>query len=163
MNMAFDRSKGEPQLDLGEMQGDSLIGLQKDFEWFLFFRITDVAGFKKFVSTALVPRISTARKVLEREHVVSAHKAAGHRNKLDRGHEHFGFLDGVSQPGVRGQIDQTFPGMKFLQQSKNPDDPGQGLPGSDLVWPGEFVFGYPGQDPSDMDKPGGVVTGLPAW
>ncbi len=27
--------------------------------------------------------------------------------------------------------------------------PDQGLPGQDLVWPGEFVFGYPGQDRSD--------------
>lgn len=44
------------------------------------------------------------------------------------GHEHFGFADGISQPGVLGL---TLPGA-------NPD---QGFPGQDLVKPGEFVFG----------------------
>jgi Dyp-type peroxidase family len=54
------------------------------------------------------------------------------------GHEHFGFKDGVSQPGVRG-VD-------------SPDDslhnPDQGNPGQDLLHPGEFVLGYPRQIPS---------------
>jgi Dyp-type peroxidase family len=57
------------------------------------------------------------------------------------GHEHFGFKDGVSQPGVRG-ID-------------SPDDPltnpDQGHPGQDLLWPGEFVLGYPTQKPKHKD------------
>ena len=53
--------------------------------------------------------------------------------RLDQpGHEHFGFKDGISQPGVRG-VDP-------------PDDPignpNQGHPGQDLLWPGEFVLGY---------------------
>ena len=57
------------------------------------------------------------------------------------GHEHFGFLDGVSQPGLRGCVDaaRTEP----LTVSKA--DPDQGLPGQDLLWPGEFVFGYSAQ------------------
>lgn len=56
------------------------------------------------------------------------------------GHEHFGFLDGVSQPGIRGCVDaeQTVP----LTATSNPNEPDQGLPGQDLLWPGEFVFGY---------------------
>ena len=54
-----------------------------------------------------------------------------------RGHEHFGFLDGVSNPGVRG-----------ITARQNPADPEQGFPGQDLLWPGAFVFGYPGQDPN---------------
>ena len=58
------------------------------------------------------------------------------------GHEHFGFKDGVSQPGVRG-VDP-------------PDDPignpNQGHPGQDLLWPGEFVIGYATQIPTA--KPG---------
>src|SRR3954453_10661476 len=37
------------------------------------------------------------------------------------GAEHFGYRDGISQPGIRGY--------------------GPGLPGQDLIWPGEFVFG----------------------
>jgi Dyp-type peroxidase family len=49
------------------------------------------------------------------------------------GHEHFGFKDGVSQPGIRGVT------------PPNPNDPNQGKPGQDLLWPGEFVLGYPRQ------------------
>jgi Dyp-type peroxidase family len=57
------------------------------------------------------------------------------------GHEHFGFKDGISQPGVRGLLPDKTP----LTPSQNPLDPEQGKPGQDLLWPGEFVFGYPGQ------------------
>ena len=57
------------------------------------------------------------------------------------GHEHFGFLDGVSQPGLRGRISDNPYDVLTLRQ--NPDNPDQGKPGQDLVWPGEFVFGYP--------------------
>lgn len=51
------------------------------------------------------------------------------RAGAQKGHEHFGFEDGISQPGVLGL---TAPGAK----------PDQGLPGQDLVKAGEFVFGY---------------------
>jgi len=61
-----------------------------------------------------------------------------------KGHEQFGFRDGVSQPGVRGLM----PGGSPLTPSQNPLNPGQGKPGQDLLWPGEFVFGYEGQDPN---------------
>ena len=37
---------GVPALELDQIQGDVLIGLQKFFERFLFFEIKDVAGFK---------------------------------------------------------------------------------------------------------------------
>jgi Dyp-type peroxidase family len=59
------------------------------------------------------------------------------------GHEHFGFLDGVSQPGLRGRVSRNT--HDVLTPRQNPDDPDQGKPGQDLIWPGEFVFGYPGQ------------------
>ena len=59
------------------------------------------------------------------------------------GHEHFGYADGVSQPGVRG----TTPDGEIVTPSVDRDDrPDQGNLGQDLLWPGEFVFGYPGQD-----------------
>lgn len=76
------------------------------------------------------------------------------------GHEHFGFKDGVSQPGLRG-VD-------------TPDDPignpDQGHPGQDLLWPGEFVLGYatqiskekPGVDGPNPD-PGPHSHSGPAW
>jgi Dyp-type peroxidase family len=76
------------------------------------------------------------------------------------GHEHFGFKDGISQPGVRG-VDP-------------PDDPignpNQGHPGQDLLWPGEFVLGYNTQIPtvgaggiSPNPSPGPVSLSGPSW
>ncbi len=60
------------------------------------------------------------------------------RTRVDQpGHEHFGFKDGVSQPGIRG-----------LNQPDDPQtNPDQGHPGQDLLHPGEFVLGYPTQIP----------------
>jgi Dyp-type peroxidase family len=74
------------------------------------------------------------------------------------GHEHFGFLDGVSQPGVRGRVSNN--PHDVLTPRQNPEfrdqPPGttsdgkgkaaQGKPGQDVLWPGEFVLGYPKQD-----------------
>lgn len=78
--------------------------------------------------------------------------------RLDGMREHFGFRDPVSQPGVRGRA-----GTALLTPRRNPADPGQGLPGQRLVWPGEFVFGYPRQDPMDPAVPGLVARAGPAW
>jgi Dyp-type peroxidase family len=68
------------------------------------------------------------------------------------GHEHFGFLDGISQPGIRGRISH-WPN-DVLTPRQNPNDPDQGKPGQDLLWPGEFIFGYQGQDPKNVTAPG---------
>jgi Dyp-type peroxidase family len=57
------------------------------------------------------------------------------------GHEHFGFKDGVSQPGIRGFTESTG------------TDPDEGKPGQDLLWPGEFVLGYPRQRPAHTPPP----------
>ena len=71
---------------------------------------------------------------------------AGLTREDQPGHEHFGFRDGISQPGIRG-----------FTQPQNPDDPDQGQPGQDLLWPGEFVLGYPTQVAAEHpDHPGGV-------
>jgi Dyp-type peroxidase family len=61
-----------------------------------------------------------------------------------RGFEHFGYRDGISQLGIRG----------LTRPSRPATNPDQGLPGQDLIWPGEFVLGYPGQHPDDAVKPG---------
>jgi Dyp-type peroxidase family len=76
------------------------------------------------------------------------------------GHEHFGFLDGVSQPGVRG-IAKHVGGL--ITPEQNPADHTQGKPGQDRLWPGEFVFGYPGQDPTDADAEGQKRIEGPEW
>ncbi|WP_328296672.1 peroxidase [Streptomyces sp. NBC_00435] len=62
-----------------------------------------------------------------------------------RGHEHFGFLDCISQPGVRG-FDEPDPatGTSVL-----------GKPGTRLIPAGEFVIGH--------ERVGQRPTGLPAW
>lgn len=83
-----------------------------------------------------------------------------HRDRGDttiapqRGHEHFGFKDGISQPGVRGLLDT--PTRPFLTPRLiHPSDPlGStfAAPGMPLIHPGEFVLGYPRQSP---DNPAG--------
>jgi Dyp-type peroxidase family len=77
------------------------------------------------------------------------------------GHEHFGFLDGVSQPGLRGRISEKVTDVLTLRQNPDKRDEinmegkivaAQGKPGQDLLWPGEFIFGYQGQDPDRSDE-----------
>jgi Dyp-type peroxidase family len=78
-----------------------------------------------------------------------------------RASDHFGFRDGISQPGVRGLVSDD--PADFLTPRENPADLDQGKPGQDLIWPGEFVFGYPGQNSEDKLSPGPVVEGGPSW
>jgi len=235
-----------PRLDLSDIQGDMLVGMQKNAELFTFFKITDALQLKAQLKEHVIARMTNARTLQEREGRVDERRRrqrakteawmgsnlgftkdgltqllgpdrphldpafergadhpetiaalndppvsrwlrnfqsdridgvlliAGpdpsfvtyHGNAMreyfgatvkvvhsemgtvrpgaQRGHEHFGFLDGISQPGIRG----------VTRPSKPIYRPNQGLPGQDLVWPGEFVFGYPGQDPHDPVKPG---------
>jgi Dyp-type peroxidase family len=235
-----------PTLDLDDIQGDVLVGLQKNYEIFLFFKIVDPLLFRRSVRRHVVNRITSARQAHRRELILQSRKGLGrksidamrglnigftkdglteiidagrpaldpsfergadHRNtiamlndpprtawipefvsdRIDgaflitgahlsvvtaqrnellrllgaaikvvyseigktrpgarRGYEHFGFRDGVSQPGIRG----------LTRRSDPVGEPDQGLPGQDLIWPGEFVFGYPGQGASDAVKEG---------
>jgi Dyp-type peroxidase family len=71
----------------------------------------------------------------------------------ERRHEHFGFPDSVSQPGIRGLTPVSDPRRR----------PDQGLPGQDLLWPGEFVFGYSGQHPEDPHKEGRAPEMAAPW
>jgi Dyp-type peroxidase family len=221
---------GAPVLELDEIQGDVLIGLQKNFERFLFFQIADTPLFKSVLRATLAHRITTSHDVQLREFQLRDHKNHGNKNPLpnigvnisftatglqklvaginansfdpsfavgaikqakslgdpmdaagnpvwladflsgkidgvilitggtqnavtteatsllgilgnsvsvvhdqtanvrpgaEKGHEHFGWQDGISQPGVNG-LTTPFPGQQ-------------------MVDPGVFVFGYPGQ------------------
>jgi Dyp-type peroxidase family len=233
-------------LDLEDIQGDVVVGLQKDVENFIFFEVADQYAFKTLIRLHVVGRITGAELAQYREAMIERRQKAGQtarerfdglnlgltsngldrllggaRPKLDpafergadhaetitalndppkpkwlpkftshridgvflvtgpdrtlvafhtnellrllgasikivysefgtvrpgaqRGHEHFGFLDNISMPGIRGLTPPSQPNYR----------PGQRLPEEDLVWPGEFVFGYPGQDPKDPVKPG---------
>lgn len=64
------------------------------------------------------------------------------RPGVEKGHEHFGFADGVSQPGMLGRIAATRPLTETLENAGEH----QGSPGQDLLWPGEFLLGQPSQD-----------------
>lgn len=92
----------------------------------------------------------------------------GHARPDLPGHEHFGFKDGISQPGIKGYT------------PNRSRDPAQGDPGQDLVFPGEFVVGYPrmrrsGAAPgtcpkgpvrardADFARPGPLAASGPPW
>ena len=78
------------------------------------------------------------------------------------GHEHFGFLDGVSQPGLQGLLsddtsDVLTPRLNPLKRdlpkdtskpasAENPIQPAQGKPGQVLLYPGEFRVRVPSAD-----------------
>ena len=88
------------------------------------------------------------------------------------GHEHFGFKDGVSQPGVRGRLSDApddFLTPRYASASP-PGDPDvrpalYAKPGQQLVWPGQFLLGEPRQhtenllDPADPPEP----PACPEW
>jgi len=112
--------------------------------------------------TIYAPR--TAEGLLGRSGVQVIHKQHGATLPPPHtGHEHFGFVDGTSQPALRGRLSADDADVLTLRQ--NPKNRDQGKPGQDLVWPGEFVFGYPAQDPLGEDpyQPGEVAQAGPSW
>ncbi|MDE3723229.1 Dyp-type peroxidase [Nocardiopsis sp. N85] len=94
-------------------------------------------------------------RVLHRDRCASL---AGEGHRYER--EHFGYRDPVSQPAVRGVAADT---GEPLSPVTDPERPEEALPGQRRLWPGEFVFGHPGQDPLLSDTPGPVVSGGPDW
>jgi Dyp-type peroxidase family len=81
------------------------------------------------------------------------------------GKEHFGFQDGISQPGVRGRLSadpDSFVTQRVIDPSHTPEAWMYGLPGQYLVWPGEFIFGYPGAA-ADPLIPGAIKLPGPDW
>lgn len=70
------------------------------------------------------------------------------------GHEHFGFKDGVSQPGVRGLMSKR-PKAYLTPRLLKPPAAGAvefAKPGQPLVWPGHFVLGYDFGDRTDGSR-----------
>jgi len=90
-------------------------------------------------------------------HVSLVYRECGARIANDG--EHFGFADGVSQPGFRGLLPD---GTPLISRSYPPDHPFARVwakPGQRLTWPGQFVFGYAGLDPDDLAAPGEETGG----
>jgi Dyp-type peroxidase family len=79
------------------------------------------------------------------------------------GFEHFGFKDGVSQPGIRGYASKG-PDCYLTERHLPLGDPEReffGYPGQHLVWPGEFVHGYLASSPDPLIP--GPPRAAPAW
>ena len=66
-----------PELDLDEIQGDMLVGMQKNAELFVFFKITDAPRFKALASGYLAGQVTSARRAREREQIVERRKELG--------------------------------------------------------------------------------------
>jgi Dyp-type peroxidase family len=81
------------------------------------------------------------------------------------GHEHFGFDDGVSQPGIRGRATKRrddFITPRYIARSEAPRNFLFGYPGQDLIWPGVLVLGHPTTSP-DPIVPGISNPTIPEW
>jgi Dyp-type peroxidase family len=84
-----------------------------------------------------------------------------------RGHEHFGFKDGVSQPGVRGKV-STAPGDFITPRYLDANDPRARFfakPGQLLLWPGQFLLGEQRQHTEDLysSAPAAATGTFPPW
>lgn len=82
-----------------------------------------------------------------------------------RGHEHFGFKDGISQPGVRGKLSAT-PGDYITPRYIAATDDRRlynGKPGQALIWPGQILLGEVRQDPNDFVNSAPAASNFPKW
>ena len=93
---------GVPALELDQIQGDILIGLQKLFEQFLFFQIKDVKAFKAALGNELAHRITTARAVHAREFQLRDHKDKGNKDPLPNVGLNLGFTNSGIQKLLPG-------------------------------------------------------------
>jgi Dyp-type peroxidase family len=93
-----------------------------------------------------------------------AYVEKGQVRASDPGHEHFGYKDGISQPGVRGKKpDGSYFTPRFLDRT-DPSFVYYAAPGQPLVWPGEFLLNLEKQkgnntDPLDWRK----MIDAPEW
>ena len=62
------------RLDVNEIQGDLLVGMHKNAELFLFFKIADAARFKALARGYVVGRLTHLRTVQDREDNVEARR-----------------------------------------------------------------------------------------
>lgn len=101
----------------------------------------------------LTAEIERQRALATTAGVGVVHVELGAARPAETAHERFGFRDNISQPGLRGS---TAP--------ENPNDEKQGIPGQDLLWPGESVLGYARQGGVGAgDEPGPVARSGPDW
>jgi Dyp-type peroxidase family len=105
------------------------------------------------------------RKQLNTAGVILRYEEVGAVRSDKKGHEHFGFDDGVSQPGIRGRASEKptdFITDRYIASTEVPAAWLYGYPGQDLVWPGEFVVGQPATSPDPL-VPGPITSPVPDW
>ena len=108
-------------------------------------------------------KLDEEKAVAERHQLSVVHEDLGHKlGDSQTGREHFGFQDGISQPGVRGMVGDDYLAHRSIDEQQVPDCYLFGLPGQPLVWPGEFVFGYPAASPDPL-VPGAIALPGPLW
>jgi Dyp-type peroxidase family len=77
-----------------------------------------------------------------------------HARRLPGDIEHFGFRDGISQPVLRGVVDDAgTPLVARTPMPPMPDHRAYAAPGDVLLWPGQFLFGLPRQSATDPTRP----------
>ena len=123
-----------------------------------------VAGDTKAAAAACAAKLEKALKAIK---VRVVREVGGVRTDVphQKGHEHFGFDDGVSQPGIRGRASndpRDFITPRHVDRSEFPAAAMFGYAGQDLVWPGEFVIGYPQTGPDPL-IPGPELAATPSW
>ena len=83
------------------------------------------------------------------------------------GHEHFGFKDGVSQPGVRGKVSVAPGDFITPRYIDHVADPARARifakPGQPLVWPGQFLLGERRQNTEHLHSSAPPASNFPRW
>jgi hypothetical protein len=133
--MTVIRSRNEAQLAVDEIQGDVLVGIQKDKQTFISFEILDVPRFKLFL-TLLAPRITTMRVALEREFIIEGRRPEKRSERLTFVGVTIGFtFAGLQALGAWGPDKITDASFKagLPAQSRALNDPESG-PGSPAEW-----------------------------
>jgi Dyp-type peroxidase family len=96
--------------------------------------------------------------------LTNIYEESGFRNPSLPGHEQFGFLDGIGQPAFKGvYVDKLGQKVYFSPRSITHTDSRWNMysdPGISLVWPGEFVFGYPTPDFLRPNQPSKKTGGV---
>jgi hypothetical protein len=110
-------------LNLREIQGDILIGLQKKWERFVFFSINDVAAFKRVLRSTIAPRITTTELVHQRELLLQTRKMQGQTGLLPLVGVNIGFAQTGIQtllPGVDLQVPLAIPSIRTGSRLRGP-------------------------------------------
>jgi Dyp-type peroxidase family len=100
--------------------------------------------------TDLEGEIARQRALAAQQNLLVVFEQRGETLPGDRaGHEHFGFKDGISQPGIKGY------------HPTDPDKPGErlGHPGTEMIEAGEFVLGLTSESGTPMPAPDWMANG----